>query len=232
MRRLKILSYNIHSCFGIDRRYRPQRVRDVILSAEADVVALQEVDSSLEVIDGVDQLTYLAQETGMFAVIGPTLRRGYGAYGNAFLSRRPLEDVFETNLTYRRFEPRGMLKAEIGVEEGRVRIINTHLGLKLWERRFQVERVLQEVDWRPQHPTIVMGDFNEWFPWSVNMRRLLRHFGPTPRVPTFPSRWPRLALDRIFVHPQPAEFRFCALTGKDARIASDHLPVLAEVGFA
>ncbi|MCM2281134.1 MAG: endonuclease/exonuclease/phosphatase family protein [Bdellovibrionaceae bacterium] len=231
--RLRVLTYNIHSCIGTDRRYEPARVLEVIQAADADIVALQEVDSSLEVFDGVDQLEYFARETGMHAVMGPTLRRHYGAYGNAFLSRFPLSDVDERDLTYRRFEPRGLISARIYWRGMWLRLVNTHLGLKAWERRFQVDRVLEYLqeygtDTSVQ-ATLAMGDFNEWFPWSRNTRRLARHLGAVSMPKTFPSRWPRLSLDRIYIHPAPAHFMIRTLEHASVRVASDHLPVVAEV---
>ena len=226
--RLKALSYNIHSCFGMDRAYDVQRVLDVLIKADADVIGLQEVDSSLEVFDGIDQLTFLANNLGMFAVQGPTLKRGYGAYGNAILSRYPLLDVFEEDLTYRRFEPRGLLQARIDIDGVSVTAINTHLGLKSWERRFQIDLVLRRA-MRHEDPLILMGDFNEWNPWSKANRLLGTRFGAVPLRKTFPAVWPRFSLDRIYVSPpcQISEIR--VLTDSTARVASDHLPLLADV---
>lgn len=229
--RIKVLSYNIHSCFGVDRKYDPERVLRVLNAAAADVIALQEVDSSLDVRDGIDQLRYFAEGTRMHSVMGPTLRKGYGAYGNAFLSRAPFVGVTERDLTYRRFEPRGLLEALIRADPVPIRLVNTHLGLKAWERRFQLDHLLESVDWGENRPTLVMGDFNEWFPWSRNARKLARRFGPTPRVRTFPSRWPRFPLDRVYAHPRPRRFNLRALDAPEAWVASDHLPVLAELEF-
>lgn len=229
--RIRVLCYNIHSCFGMDRKYDPERVLRVLNDANADVIALQEIDSSLEVFDGVDQLKFFAEGTGMHAVMGPTLRRGYGAYGNAFLSRHSFLDVAETDLTYRKFEPRGLISALIETTPAPVRVVNTHLGLKGWERRFQLDRLLASVNWSARHPTLVMGDFNEWFPWSRNTRKLAGHFGPTPRLRTFPSRWPRFSLDRVYAYPSPKRFDFEILTAAEAREASDHLPVLADLEY-
>jgi endonuclease/exonuclease/phosphatase family metal-dependent hydrolase len=225
---IRCLSYNIHSCFGADGKYSPARIRDVILEADADIVALQEIDSSLEVSDGVDQLRYLSESTKMHAVIGPTLKRGYGAYGNAVLSRWPLKNVSELDLTYRRFEPRGVLETTIFINGRDVKIINTHLGLKWWERKFQVSRLLDATP--SSSPTILMGDFNEWFAWSSNLRKLKRVFSTGRDVKTFPSRWPRFCLDRIFVS-QFSRLEVKAVSNPLTRVASDHLPVLAEVSF-
>jgi endonuclease/exonuclease/phosphatase family metal-dependent hydrolase len=40
---LRIATYNIHRCRGIDGRTRPERIAAVLRSIDADVVALQEV---------------------------------------------------------------------------------------------------------------------------------------------------------------------------------------------
>lgn len=229
--RLKVVSYNIHRCFGTDRRYRPERVLEVLCHSGADIIALQEVDSSLEVDDGVDQLRYFARALKMHVVMGPTLRRHYGAYGNAFLSRLPFGAVQEVDLTYRKFEPRGLISTHVGIDGHQVRLINTHLGLKAWERRFQLNHVMSVIDWRSPNPVLMMGDFNEWLPWSRNRWLLHRSFGPTPAVRTFPSWWPRFALDRIYAYPRPREFRVHVLDAPGARSASDHLPIMAELKY-
>lgn len=229
--KVRVLCYNIHRCFGTDRRYDPGRVLEVLRAANADVIALQEVDSSLEVIDGVDQLSFFANELKVRAVMGPTLKRGYGAYGNAFLSRFPFFSISEADLTYRRFEPRGLLAASLNMDGHRLRMVNTHLGLKAWERRFQLDRLMDSVDWSLNVPTLVMGDFNEWLPWSRNTRKLSQHFGPTPRLRTFPAQWPRLCLDRVYASPVPRRFHLETVAGDSARCASDHLPLVADVEF-
>ncbi len=225
---IRCLSYNIHSCFGADGKYSPERIRDVLLDADADIIALQEVDSSLEVSDGVDQLRYLSESTRMHAVIGPTLKRGYGAYGNAVLSKWPLKDVSERDLTYRRFEPRGVLETTIFVNGQEVKIVNTHLGLKWWERKFQVAQLIDAIP--TERHLILMGDFNEWFAWSSNLRKLKRAFTTGRDVKTFPSRWPRFCLDRVFVS-HFSRMEITAISNSLTRVASDHLPVFAEVSF-
>ena len=227
---LRCLSYNIHSCFGTDRQYNPDRIRDVIAESQADIVALQEVDSSIEVKDGVDQLRYLADGVGMYSVIGPTLKRGYGAYGNAILSRWPIRDTIERDLSYRRFEPRGTLEALIETDQGKIRVINTHLGLKRWERRFQIARLLEALP--VDLPLVLMGDFNEWLTWSLNLRRLRSVFGESVHLKTFPSWWPRFKLDRIYFLPKPSRMSVRTIQTPLARVASDHLPVVCEVSLS
>lgn len=226
---LKVLSYNIHSCFGVDGKYDPSRVASVIQSSGADLVALQEVDSSLEVRDGLNQLQYLAYRTGLIPLMGPTLKRGYGSYGNALLSRFPFQAYREIDLTYRKFEPRGLLQAKLEIKGVQVSVFNTHFGLKHWERKFQSQRLCDEINNDVHDCALIFGDFNEWFGWSRNLHWLESSFSRIPRMRTYPSRWPRFALDRIFASPR-AEFIECEVV-QDAqtRVASDHLPVTATI---
>ena len=233
--KLKVVSWNIHRCFGTDRRYWPERVAEALALMDADVVALQEVDSSLRVQGEIDQLSYLAGAIGMKAVMGPTLKRDYGAYGNAILTRETIVDSSEHNLSYRKFEPRGALVAHMQIAERPVKIINVHLGLKYWERTFQIGQVLEKLVWSaesPESPLILLGDFNEWFPYTPNQFRLNRSFQFRSRpINTFPSPWPRFALDRIFVGGDVKSLDCAVITEKKARIASDHLPLMASIEF-
>jgi phospholipase D1/2 len=226
---LNLLSYNIHSCFGIDGRYDPSRVASIIEESGADLVALQEVDSSLEVRDGLNQLQYLAYRTGLHSLMGPTLKRGYGSYGNALLSRWPFEAAREINLTYRKFEPRGLLQAKLTIQDQKISLFNTHFGLKHWERKFQAARLCDELENDIHDCALIFGDFNEWFGWSRNLRWLEQSFSKIPRVPTYPSRWPRFALDRIFASPEAHFTDWKILSDQKSKVASDHLPVMGKV---
>ncbi len=226
---LKLLSYNIHSCFGVDGKYNPSRVASIIQNSGADLVALQEIDSSLEVRDGLNQLQYLAYRTGLTPLMGPTLKRGYGSYGNALLSRFPFSAVREINLTYRKFEPRGLLQAKMHIGDKVVSVFNTHFGLKHWERKFQSQRLCSELENDLHDFALIFGDFNEWFGWSRNLNWLEKSFSKSPRAPTYPSRWPKFALDRIFASPEVTFLESKVLFDEETRWASDHLPVLAKI---
>lgn len=233
---VRIVSWNVHRCIGTDRRYRPERVAGVLRELDADVIALQEIDSSLKAAGGIDQLSAIAAEVGMISVLGPTLSFDYGAYGNAFLTRHRFLYWDEYDLSYRRFEPRGAIAVGLelslpGEHRERVRLVGTHLGLKSWERAFQIDRLLSGIVWRSEETTLLLGDLNEWFPWSGNNLRLERSFKKARRLATFPSGWPRFSLDRILISGRAREFRREVVMTPDARVASDHLPLLVEFAF-
>ena len=106
----------------------------------------------------------------------------------------------------------------------------THLGLRPAERRDQVQRLLAELGDEKPMPTVLMGDLNEWFLWGRPLRWLRAHFEHTRAPATFPSSFPMLALDRIWVKPRHLLRRLSVHSSRLARRASDHLPVVAELG--
>jgi len=108
-------------------------------------------------------------------------------------------------------------------------LIATHLGLRAFERKIQVKRLLRSIPKGDSNIIIVIGDINEWFPASKALQRFSAHFGCTPTLRTFPSRFPGLALDRIWVQPAAAMNEIQVNNTPSARIASDHLPLKAKL---
>jgi len=216
---LRIASYNVHGCVGTDRRKDAARIAGVIAELECDTVGLQEVDYRLD---------YIAGRLGMEAVPGLTLLRHDGPYGNALLTRRPVLDVRRLALGYGRREPRNALDVDLDVGGKKLRVIVTHLGLFAPERRWQVRKLLELVRETPER-LVVLGDINEWFPFSRPVRWFNRLLGHSVVERSFPSRWPLLALDRVWVRPRPALLALKAHRSALAAAASDHLPVKAIV---
>ncbi|MFP4599465.1 MAG: endonuclease/exonuclease/phosphatase family protein [Persicimonas sp.] len=230
---LRVVTYNIHSCIGTDGQRDPERVGRVLCGLEPDIVALQEVNTALNQRVELGQLAVLARMTGLEPVVGPVIEREYGFYGNAILSRFPAAHVRRLDLSVEGFEPRGALDVDLDVGGERVRVVATHLGLATSERRTQIGRLLSTLYRNPRgHAAIVLGDFNEWFGWSRNLRRLNSYLGWQPRRATYPSQCPVLALDRIWVAPKLLLRDAGVDNGELARVASDHLPLWADMRLA
>jgi len=222
---LEIVSYNVHRAIGRDRKCLPQRIRDVLLEIDADVVALQEVEAR---DSGADMLAWLAEQTGYAAIAGTTLIRHDGHYGNGLLTRLPIRDKVLCDLSWRGREPRGAIAADLDAGHGEpLRIVATHLGLRPAERRDQVTRLLKLFTDVPRERAVLLGDLNEWFLWGRPLRRLHRYFKHTPHVATFPSFLPILALDRVWTHPRSLLKGIRVHDSALARVASDHLPLVA-----
>lgn len=224
-------TYNIHQCVGVDGQRDPKRIADVIAALDADVIALQEVDSWPGIGDEPAQMEFLAHTAGLRAISGPTIERQDGHYGNALLTRLPILDVRKLDLTVYRREPRGALDVELDAHGTPLRVIATHLGLLPSERRFQVQRILEEVEGADGRPTVLLGDINEWLVMGRPLRWLHARFGRGVGGRTFPSWCPLLKLDRVWVRPPHVLRGHRVHRGDGARVASDHLPVVAHLAL-
>jgi endonuclease/exonuclease/phosphatase family metal-dependent hydrolase len=225
---LRVATWNIHGAIGSDGRYAPDRIVGVLQEIGADVVALQEVASQEA---HTSFLADLERETGYHVVAG-LLRQRHGTdFGNAILSRFPVRSVERLDLAVAYCEPRGALDVciDLGLQP-LLRVVATHLGLRPYERREQVRRILAKVERATPHPTLLMGDLNEWYLWGRPLRWLHSHFREMPASPrTFPSRRPLFALDRIWVSPAGSLRGLARHATPLARQASDHLPLTAEI---
>ncbi|SAK75381.1 endonuclease/exonuclease/phosphatase [Caballeronia hypogeia] len=225
-RELRIATYNLHGAVGIDGRFAPERIGEVLAEIDADIFALQEVP--LGGRGSHDVLDVLHRMTKLHAVAGPTLDTPERRYGNAVLTRYPVRAVRTLDLSFRSREPRGALDADIDCGGELWRVVATHLGLASSERRAQVEQVLQSFD-TPALPVILLGDLNEWFVHGRTLRRLVTRFHRASALRTFPTRCPLFALDRIWVHPGERLMRVDVHRTRLSRIASDHYPLIAHI---
>jgi endonuclease/exonuclease/phosphatase family metal-dependent hydrolase len=223
---IRVASYNTHGGIGRDGHFVPKRIAGVLRELNADVIALQEVENRAT---GFDMLNYLKQETQFEAIAGPTLLRNGADYGNGLLTRFRVISVQRIDLCVDRCEPRGALDVELDCSGTPMRVLATHLGLRPAERREQIQRLLRVLEGDRPLPTILTGDINEWFLWGRPLRWLHKHFEQTPARATFPARYPVLALDRIWVKPRSLLRNIAVHSTPLARIASDHLPLKAEL---
>ncbi|MEN3148582.1 endonuclease/exonuclease/phosphatase family protein [Neorhizobium sp. IRAMC:178] len=225
-----IASYNVHKCVGIDGKFDPGRTSHVIREIGADVIALQEADSRFGERRGLLDLAWMERETGLFPVPVSGVAKAHGWHGNVILFREGLvRDVHQVKLPG--LEPRGALITELELKDGSAfRIIAAHLGLLNRSRQQQARMILDILRSRDEQPTVLMGDLNEWrLGDRSSLNTLATVFGLPAAVPSFPSRLPVLALDRIMAN-QPGLID--AVETHDsplARLASDHLPIKAVV---
>jgi endonuclease/exonuclease/phosphatase family metal-dependent hydrolase len=221
---IRVATYNIHECIGLDQRFDPHRTAAVLVELDAEVIALQELRSPF----GAHRtLEFLAERTGMFAVEGPTMLKVGASYGNALLSRtKPLE-VRGLDLSFPGREPRGALDVRLLVSGRPLRVVATHLGLRPAERRYQVRRLLDHLVPDPGEELVLTGDLNEWFLWGRPLRWLHAVFSDTPSPATFPAGRPVFALDRLWVRPRALLSTLTVHRSATASVASDHLPLVA-----
>src|SRR6266540_5317966 len=132
---LRIATYNIHRCRGLDRRILPSRTAAVIADIEADVIALQEVIGASATHPG--HAEELGAELGMGWVMAPARRLRGHLFGNVVLSRLPIRDHSQYDLTWKRREPRCCQRVDLAVDDCTIHLYNVHLGTSLLERRHQ-----------------------------------------------------------------------------------------------
>lgn len=224
--RLTVATYNIHAGVGVDGQFQPGRIVQVLQELKANIIALQEVEH--HAVGDHDLLDYLAIETKSTAIAGPLLLRGTRDYGNALLTTLPVLSINRVDLSLPKCEPRGALDVVLNWNGLRVQVVATHLGLRCWERRSQVRRLLSLFDSSAAEITIFMGDINEWFFAAPTLRWLHGYFQQRPATyATYPARLPVVALDRIWLRPKSFLADIAVHSSCTARAASDHLPLKA-----
>ena len=223
MTRLRLVTWNMHGGVGIDGRFAPDRIARVIAELDADVIALQEFGSRRAAFD---MRAHLETASAARAIVMPTFQK-YGCdFGNVVLTRWPVSAVACHALGVDRREPRNAVDLVIDYGSGTLRVVASHLGLRVAERRVQIARLRALLDATSTQPTVLLGDFNEWRPRG-GMRTFDPHFGTQSAPATFPSPYPIAALDRIWVAPASACVDLRVHKSRTARIASDHLPLVA-----
>lgn len=222
---LRVVTYNVHSCVGGDRRYDPERILTILREIDPDLIALQEVGGLLT--GGVEQVNFFEQKLGMSMVAGPNRHRRNIPFGNAVLVKGQIRDVALLDLSVVPFESRGAIDCLVDTRIGAVRVIATHLGLFARERRKQVDRIAERLIEKQQPLTVLLGDFNIFGP----ERRILRRIGAPklPKLYSFPARRPLMSLDRIWAIPNHRLVKLSVYRTALTRVASDHLPLVGVV---
>lgn len=230
---LRLATYNIHKCRGMDGRTRVERIAEVLASLDADVIALQEVVGGGPDEDG--QAAQLGALLGMGWVMDPVrLLRGKG-YGNVVLSRLPITHTHQCDLSCDKREPRGCMRVDVDVDGQSLHVFNVHLGTAVFERRKQAPRLAEFVaDRHVPGPKVLLGDFNEWVKGltsktlgemleGVDLSHHLR------RRKTYPGVLPMFHLDHIYTAGGLEVQKVTLPRNKLTLVASDHLPLVADV---
>jgi endonuclease/exonuclease/phosphatase family metal-dependent hydrolase len=230
-RRIRVATYNVHKCRGLDLKTRPNRIVNVLRKLNADVIALQEVATVQQ-----DQARFIATALGYEFCFGDVRKYKGAPYGNVLLSRLPVRAARNHNITIGHREERGCLQIDLEISEKEVlHVFNVHLGTSYFERRKQAQRLLFEILNSPRivGPRVILGDFNEWLV-GLTTRLLRAHFGTfyrglLKRGRSYPTLLPLLRLDNIYYDRALILERFLVHKSMAARIASDHLPLVADL---
>lgn len=227
---IRVASYNIHKCVGTDRKRDPQRILDVLAEIEADIVALQEADLRFGERAGLLDLQQLQQRLGLVPVPVQGAVKNHGWHGNVLLVREAVVHG-QRQLVLPGVEPRGALVVDMDVKALPLRVVATHFGLLRRSRAQQAEAVLQAAADASSRTLLLMGDLNEWrIDKRSGLTGLTKLFGNFEFfVPSYPSRYPLLALDRILCSPRHRLKNIAVHATPLSRKASDHLPVTAEL---
>ncbi len=221
---MRLVSYNIRKAIGLDRRRMPGRILDVLNALEGDVVVLQEADKRLGPRPPALPPALLAAHSDY--VPAPLGQNGLslGFHGNAILLRRGLGLTEARPIPLPGLEPRGAVSI---LTECGLRVVGVHLGLLRRHRRAQIAALLDTLA-RDPHPTAILGDFNEWSP-ERGLEALRQSFLLHAPGRSYHAARPVAALDRIALTPDLALHASGVCQSPLARIASDHLPIWADI---
>lgn len=244
---IKVLTINTHKGFtSFNRRFILPELREAVRATSADIVFLQEVMGTHEV-HALQQQAW--PETPHYEFLADTIWHDFaygrnavypeGHHGNAILSRYPILEHENIDISVAGSENRGMLHCKIALPEpfGSLHAICVHLGLKEQHRQSQMQKLCERVSGlSPELPLVVAGDFNDW---QLRANRILKQgaglkevfsmkYGRPAR--TFPARFPLLRLDRIYVRNATVSHPW-ALPRKPWSHLSDHAPLAVEINL-
>lgn len=223
---MRIASYNIRKARGLDNKRRPDRILQVVNGLDADVVVLQEADKRLGPRPTALPRKLIETETDFTLVEVNTtgdLDGSIGWHGNAVLLRKGTVEQAVERLDLPGFEPRGALR--VTLDTGLV-VVATHLGLMRQSRQAQLSAIGAATALDPY--VVIAGDFNEWS-GHKGLEPLAARFTTHSPGRSFHARRPLAGLDRLALS-EGIEMRDAGVQqGQMAKVASDHLPVWADV---
>ena len=230
VKHIRIVTYNVHGAVGLDRRRLPSRQLDLLRRLDADCIALQEF-VNYPVAAGGHLLEHWCHSLGMDGRFAPCFVRGGQEFGNAVLSRFPVKESREHDMSAPGAHRRVALELSLDTGAATLNLMTVHCAVRPRARALQQVMITALVGKAEEDVRVLLGDFNEWHVWNPTFRALREHFAVGPTLATFPAVAPALALDRIWVSP-PARLLSTQVESRPpAPYASDHLPVLATVAL-
>lgn len=223
---LRIASYNLQKCVGLDFRRNPRRILEVLEDTGADIAVLQEADKRLPPRPAALPHDMIAAEGWHALPFGTSGSLGW--HGNAILVRPGITATATAEIELPGLEPRGAIRAELDTPIGALRLVGLHLGLVARWRRLQcaaLRRALSEV---PPKPVLLAGDFNAWGP-ARDLDAELGMVNLLPSPPSYPAPRPVAPLDRFGIGCGLRAGAVRVHRAQPARIASDHLPIVVEL---
>jgi endonuclease/exonuclease/phosphatase family metal-dependent hydrolase len=222
---LRVLTWNLHHGEGLDGKLDLERIAKRIVETKPDLVALQEVDQNARRSGGVDQAAVLAKLTGMNGVFGKAMDFDGGGYGQAILSRFPIEETHVHRLPGSG-EPRIAFEVKITSAGRGLRFLSVHLDAQHAAKRQAQAQALREALAAKPEPTILAGDFNDG-PKSSALAVFAapwKDVGKAAESLTFPSDKPAIDIDHILIKGLAAREPATVVAEP---VASDHRPVAA-----
>lgn len=231
--RVRIVTYNVHKCRGMDGRTHPERIASVLERMNPDIVALQEVIGAGP--RGSGQEEKISQRLGMASLLAPArMLRGH-PYGNALLSRIPIHHHTVFDLTEDGLEPRLLQRVDLSLQGHRFHLYNVHLGTSQRERGRQAIKLIHFLsDPSVRGPKILLGDFNEWRkgPATRLLAEAFQGFALLPFLKwrrTYPGILPIFHIDHIYYQGPVEVLKVEVPRTLSTLIASDHMPILMEM---
>ncbi|MGE9550729.1 endonuclease/exonuclease/phosphatase family protein [Erwinia amylovora] len=242
---LKVLTINTHMGFNaFNRRFILPELRDAVRATSADIVFLQEVMGAhavhklqVENWPATPHYEFLADTMWNDFAYGRNAVYPEGDHGNAILSRFPIVEYENRDISVEGTEKRGLLHCKVTIPHAEITLhaICVHLGLRDAHRAAQLAMLCELVNSLPDDaPVVVAGDFNDWqqkanaiLQQGAGMEEVFSRKSGRP-ARTFPARFPLLRLDRIYIrnagisHPQTIPLRPWSHL-------SDHAPLAVEI---
>ena len=233
---MRLLTYNIHKGIGgRDRRYRLERIVEVIEAENPDLICLQEVDHNCRRSRHHDQPKLLAEAFNAVAHLHQlNVHLREGGYGNLVLSRWPLRSRHQISLRAGSKKPRGAQLAVVDTPEGPLHLAHFHLGLAEKERHWQIGHLLAHPLYGQSSdlPTLLVGDSNDWrntlCKGQLAAAQFVQVTAPISRFRTFPAYFAMGSLDKVFFRGNVFVRHAKVVRSKLAKAASDHLPVIVD----